>query len=61
MRIAFIPGNLQNRRDLQGGLVLGSNVDARTKFMKTYHGTSSWLEDYHTFTLEWYPGTMQPY
>ncbi|XP_044737521.1 beta-1,3-glucan-binding protein-like [Chrysoperla carnea] len=59
MRIAFIPGNLQNRRDLQGGLVLGSNVDARTKFMKTHHGTSSWLEDYHTFTLEWYPDSIK--
>ncbi|XP_066246310.1 beta-1,3-glucan-binding protein-like [Euwallacea similis] len=58
IRIAFLGGNEDTNKKLQGGLVLGDSPAARKYAMKSIDKYQSWTDDYHNFSVLWKPDSI---
>ncbi|KAG5881365.1 hypothetical protein JTB14_005192 [Gonioctena quinquepunctata] len=59
IRVAFAPGNSEEDKVLQGGIVLGSSVPARKYGIKTIERTNRWGTEFHKFAITWKPVVTQ--
>ncbi|XP_018563524.1 beta-1,3-glucan-binding protein-like [Anoplophora glabripennis] len=58
IRIAFAPGNSDLNQMLQGGIILGDSVAAKSYGMKTVQKQTGWSNEYHTFKVTWKPESI---
>ncbi|XP_060535348.1 beta-1,3-glucan-binding protein [Cylas formicarius] len=58
IRIAFVSGNEQESKTLQGGAILGDSKAARKYAVKAVQRVSSWSDDFHVFTAIWKPDSI---
>lgn len=58
IRIAFVPGNADLCKKLQGGVILGTSDEARKYGLRESISETNWNDDFHIFTAIWRPGRM---
>lgn len=62
IRIAFSPGNEVVGRELHGGVILGTSTEGRHYgIKKTNAANGLWSDEFHTYQLQWGPGTINLY
>ncbi|XP_066149676.1 beta-1,3-glucan-binding protein-like [Euwallacea fornicatus] len=58
IRVAFLGGNEDTNKKLQGGLILGNSLAARKYAMKSIDQYQSWTNEYHNFSVLWKPDSI---
>ncbi|CAG9855841.1 unnamed protein product [Phyllotreta striolata] len=58
IRIAFSPGNSDQNKLLQGGVVLGQSNAARDYGIKKVEAFENWSDDFHKFVVNWQPNEI---